>query len=110
MKKVSFVCTYRLIIYDNLIFQVVTHFFRGFGKACITALRESHDNFVEFVEFHIVSYGSLKVTRMKCNIIYLSGGRQKSYLAAARRDKLSGGREKNYLTAAIRVRRVSKNY
>ena len=50
---------------------------------------------------------------MKYNIIYLSGGRQKNYfaaarrviwrppeeidyLAAARRDKLSGGRQKSY--------------
>ena len=50
---------------------------------------------------------------MKYNIIYLSGGRQKSYLvaarrviwrppeeinymAAARRNKLSGGRQKSY--------------
>ena len=52
---------------------------------------------------------------MEYNIIYLSGGRQKSYLviwrppeeinylAAARRDKLSGGRQKSYLAAARRV-------
>ena len=40
---------------------------------------------------------------MKYNIIYLSGGRQKSYLAATRRDKLSGGRPKSYLAVARRV-------
>ena len=28
------------------------------------------------------------------------GGRQKSYLAAARREELSGGRQKTYLAAA----------
>ena len=63
---------------------------------------------------------------MEYNIIYLSGGRQKSYLAAARRviwrpleeinylaaarrviwrppEELSGGRQKSYLAAARRV-------
>ena len=39
---------------------------------------------------------------MEYNIIYFSGSRQKSYLAAARRDKLSGGRQKSYVAAARR--------
>ena len=47
------------------------------------------------------TYGSL--TRMKYSIIYLSGARQKSYLAAPRRDKLSGSRQKSYLAVARRV-------
>ena len=34
---------------------------------------------------------------MENNKIYLSGGRQKSYLVAVRRDKLSGGRQINIL-------------
>ena len=45
---------------------------------------------------------------MEYNIIYLSGGREKSYLAAARRviwrppEELFGGRQKSYLAAARR--------
>ena len=38
-----------------------------------------------------------------CDKIYLSGGRQKSYLAAARRDWLFGGRQKSYLDTTRRV-------
>ena len=46
---------------------------------------------------------------MEYNIIYLSGGRQKSYLTAARRviwrppEELFDGRQKSYLAAARRV-------